>query len=203
MREAGKSSLYRHEVRHAAIEALVEAIERIVDGDSLPSQERRSLGRAPTGRARPLMTQSVRAINWDARQHRHGAAQDPRRRRASGRARHDRRRGVSPVRRTPRTGAARPGRARSSRSATGAICRATVDGAVWITHLKRQDTATERHFKLPAARALALAGIELDVPEIAVADRRAARRRTTPTARSPTTSTPASATCTSTSTTAR
>ena len=32
MREAGKSSLYRHEVRRAAIEALVEAMGRIVDG---------------------------------------------------------------------------------------------------------------------------------------------------------------------------
>ena len=28
MREAGKSSLYRHEVRHAAIEALIEAVDR-------------------------------------------------------------------------------------------------------------------------------------------------------------------------------
>jgi putative two-component system hydrogenase maturation factor HypX/HoxX len=51
----------------------------------------------------------------------------------------------------------------------GAICRATVDGAVWITHLKRQDSATERHFKLPAARALSLAGIEPDVPETEIA----------------------------------
>ena len=43
----------------------------------------------------------------------------------------------------------------------GAVCRATVDGAVWITHLKRPG-----HFKLPAARALALAGHELAVPEV-------------------------------------
>ena len=40
---------------------------------------------------------------------------------------------------------------------------------MWITHLKRQDSAGERHFKLPAARALALAGIELEVPEIGIA----------------------------------
>jgi putative two-component system protein, hydrogenase maturation factor HypX/HoxX len=51
---------------------------------------------------------------------------------------------------------------------TDAICRATVDGAVWITHLKRRDSATERYIKLPAAHALALAGIELDPPETAV-----------------------------------
>ena len=31
MREAGKSSLYRHEVRHAAIEALLEAVARIAE----------------------------------------------------------------------------------------------------------------------------------------------------------------------------
>ena len=37
----------------------------------------------------------------------------------------------------------------------GAICRATVDGAVWITHLKRRDEATQKFFKLPATRALA------------------------------------------------
>ena len=43
----------------------------------------------------------------------------------------------------------------------GAICRATVDGAVWITHLKRD-------FKLPATRALELAGVRLDAPEVDV-----------------------------------
>ena len=43
----------------------------------------------------------------------------------------------------------------------GAICRATVDGAVWISHLKRSG-----HFKLPATGALAVAGHELDVPEL-------------------------------------
>jgi len=48
----------------------------------------------------------------------------------------------------------------------GAICRATVDGAVWITHLKRRDEATQKFFKLPATRALALSGQEVDVPEV-------------------------------------
>jgi putative two-component system hydrogenase maturation factor HypX/HoxX len=61
----------------------------------------------------------------------------------------------------------RPGEVLARRD--GAICRATVDGAVWITHLKRQDSASERHFKLPATRALARAGVELDVPEIGIA----------------------------------
>jgi putative two-component system protein, hydrogenase maturation factor HypX/HoxX len=167
MRGVGKSSLYRHEARHAAIEALLEAIERIVPDDSLPVHERRPLRRVPRGRARPLMTQSVRRINWEAES-------------------------TDTVIRKIRAGEGHPGVLDTVKGAefylfgahreqvlrgqageiiarrTGAICRASVDGAVWITHLKRRDTATERNFKLPAARALTLAGIELDAPEIAV-----------------------------------
>jgi putative two-component system protein, hydrogenase maturation factor HypX/HoxX len=51
---------------------------------------------------------------------------------------------------------------------SGAICRATVDGAVWITHLRRRDTPGETFFKLPATRALALARPEFDAPEVPV-----------------------------------
>ena len=36
IRAVGKSSLYRHEVRHAAIEALVEAVGRIAGGAQRP-----------------------------------------------------------------------------------------------------------------------------------------------------------------------
>ena len=42
-----------------------------------------------------------------------------------------------------------------------AICRATTDGAVWITDLKRPG-----HFKLPAVRALEVAGHRLAVSEL-------------------------------------
>ena len=48
-REVGKSSLYRHEVRRAAIEALVEAIGRIVGGGArapTPMTPRRPAGLA-------------------------------------------------------------------------------------------------------------------------------------------------------------
>jgi putative two-component system protein, hydrogenase maturation factor HypX/HoxX len=51
----------------------------------------------------------------------------------------------------------------------GAICLAAVDGAVWVTHLKRSDDADRRYLKLPATRALELAGREVDVPEVPVA----------------------------------
>jgi putative two-component system protein, hydrogenase maturation factor HypX/HoxX len=43
----------------------------------------------------------------------------------------------------------------------GAVCRATVDGAVWITHLKAPGA-----YKLPAVRALELAGVELALPDL-------------------------------------
>jgi putative two-component system hydrogenase maturation factor HypX/HoxX len=57
----------------------------------------------------------------------------------------------------------RPGEIIAQRG--GAVCRATVDGAVWITHLKRPD---ELSLKLPATRALTLAGHAPDVPEVPV-----------------------------------
>ena len=64
----------------------------------------------------------------------------------------------------------------------GAICRATVDGAVWITHLKRPG-----HFKLPADARARARRLELDVPELpAPLHARPTRRRS---ARSPTRST--------------
>jgi putative two-component system hydrogenase maturation factor HypX/HoxX len=50
----------------------------------------------------------------------------------------------------------------------GAICRATVDGAVWISHLKGRGTRGEPLFKLPAVRALELAGRPCRAPEVAV-----------------------------------
>jgi len=49
----------------------------------------------------------------------------------------------------------------------GAICRATVDGAVWVTHLKPNDGPAP--YKLPATRALEIGGHTPDAPEIPVA----------------------------------
>src|SRR5262249_13694648 len=48
----------------------------------------------------------------------------------------------------------------------GAICRATVDGAVWISHLRRRGAAGHTYLKLPAAIALARAGIAVDAPHL-------------------------------------
>ena len=165
-REVGKSSLYRHEVRRAAIEGLVEAIDKIVEGSGAPVALDPH-DRAVTARARPLMTQGIRAINWDSdcterviRKIRaaegHPGVLDA----IEGTEFHlfgvHRERGLR----------GRPGAIIAQRY--DAICRATVDGAVWITHLKRRDTPSERYLKLPAIRALARAGLEPDAPDIPV-----------------------------------
>jgi putative two-component system protein, hydrogenase maturation factor HypX/HoxX len=157
-RETGKASLYRHEVRHAAVEAVLEAVKLVaaggrptgpVDGDA-----------SVVGRPRPLVRQPDRAIDWRS----DSTTTVIRRIRAAeghpgvlddvggiefhlfGVHREDTLRGM-------------PGEILAQRH--GALCRATVDAAVWITHLKRPG-----HFKLPAMRALAVAGSRLDVAEL-------------------------------------
>jgi putative two-component system hydrogenase maturation factor HypX/HoxX len=161
MREAGKSSIYRHEVRRAAIASLLDAMQALED----PTHAPRKLDYAdPTvvGRPRPLIRQPERAIDWTA----DSTETIVRRIRAA-----EGHPGVLDVIEgvefhlfgvhRERSLRGWPGEIIATRH--GGICRATVDGAVWITHLKRPD-----HFKLPAVRALELAGITLDAPEIDV-----------------------------------
>jgi len=62
MREATKSSLYRHEVTEAAVEATRLALRRIAEGEQ-PVPAAQWLP-APRGRARPAMRQADRAIDW-------------------------------------------------------------------------------------------------------------------------------------------
>ena len=165
MREAGKSSLYRHEVRRAATEALLEAVTRILGGGD---PDRPCAQLMPIGRARPLMSQSDRAIDW------HADTTDTVMRKISAGEGHP---GVLDaiggrsfqlfgVHRE-RTLRGHPGELLAQRNR--AVCRATADGAVWITQLKQHDTPTQRYFKLPATLALELAGIEPEVPELDVA----------------------------------
>src|SRR4051812_27424315 len=153
-RDAGKSSLYRHEVRTAAVDAVVEAVTAVAGGrrsaDPLDYADPRV-----TGRSRPPLRPPDRTIDWGA----DSTATVIRRIRAAeghpgvldtiaGRELH--------LFGAHREGVLRgePGEIVAQR--TGAICRATVDGAVWITHLKPPG-----HFKLPAAQVLAP-----DVPEL-------------------------------------
>ena len=167
MRKAAKSSLYRHEVRRAAIEAVLDALDRLVLVGGAPSPTAHAASVA-LGPCLPLMTQEVRAIDWTS----DGTDRVLRKIRAG-----DGHPGVLDTidgkyfhlfgGHPERTLGGRAGELLARRD--GAICRATVDGAVWITHLKRQESAGERHFKLPAARALARAGIQLEVPEVGIA----------------------------------
>jgi putative two-component system hydrogenase maturation factor HypX/HoxX len=167
MRKAAKSSLYRHEVRRAATEAVIDAIDRLVLVGGAPSAPA-DASTVVAGPCLPLMTQHVRAIDWTSdrtervlRKIRAGDGSPGALDTIDGK--HFHLFGVH----QERSLRGRPGELLARRD--GAICRATVDGAVWITHLKRQDLTRERHFKLPATRALAHAGIEPDVPEIGIA----------------------------------
>jgi putative two-component system hydrogenase maturation factor HypX/HoxX len=163
MRAASKGSLYRNEVTEAAVAAVHSTLERIGRGDMPEPLD--YADRTVRGRERPLLRQPARAIDWSKddtatvlrkiraadgapgvlddvlgeRVHLHDAHPEARYRGHAGAviARRD-----------------------------GAILRATVDGAVWITQLRRVPNG-EPAFKLPAATVLSnrLAG----VPEVPLA----------------------------------
>ncbi|MDP1648140.1 MAG: hydrogenase maturation protein [Rubrivivax sp.] len=165
MRPAPKSSLYRHEVTEAAVAALRQALQRLAAGNA--PQPAEALPGSTRGRARPPMRQADRTIDW--------ARGDTdlvlRKLHASDGAPGvlDEVLGVSAfLHGAHREGVLRsdapPGSVVAQRS--GAVLRATRDGAVWITHLRRADGG-EPAFKLPAAMVL---GARLaDVPERALA----------------------------------
>jgi putative two-component system hydrogenase maturation factor HypX/HoxX len=167
MRPAGKSSIYRHEVRRAAVDALVEAVTN-VDVDDFVPQPLDYDDPEVKGRLRPVMKQAERKIDWNF----DGTDAVVRKVRAAeghpgvldaidGAEFHLFGAHVETAMR------GRPGEIIAQRH--GAICRATVDGAVWISHLKSRDEGEQKYFKLPATRALELAGREIDAPEVPVA----------------------------------
>ncbi len=136
-----KGSLYRNAVTEAAVRGVLEAVEKF--GSSLYQPTPLDYSRPETrGRLRPPMTQRDRAIDW-ARDRTDTVV---RKIRAA-----DSAPGVLdelfglPVflygahHEDRLTGA--PGEVIARRD--GAICRATVDGAVWITHLKLKSAAAD------------------------------------------------------------
>ncbi len=153
MRDATKSSLYRNEVTDAAVEAIRQVLERIATPGFRP--EPLDYARADVrGRLRPAVRQADRAIDWNA----DGTAKVLRHIRAAD--------GMPGVLdeiagiRCHLHGAHPEGRLSGAAGAViarrgGAICRATIDGAVWITHLKR--AGPEPAVKLPAATVLGAA----------------------------------------------
>ena len=154
MRDATKGSLYRREVGAAAEAAVLRAVERFESGTFVP---RRFDG--PDG-WNPLMAQADRAIDWS---HDDTATVVRKIRAADGfPGVHDHLDGRPfALFDAHADGAVRgaPGALVGRRH--HAVCRATVDGAVWITHLKPLIEG-ERSFKRPA-----MAALDIDLPEIA------------------------------------
>ncbi|MFO1324406.1 MAG: hydrogenase maturation protein [Burkholderiales bacterium] len=159
MRDAAKSSLYRNEVTDAAVVCLRQTLACLDRPGFVPVRQHAAM----RGRLRPPMRQADRAIDW-------------RRDDTSSVLRKVRAADGHPGVRDEIAGlpchlydAHREGRLRGEPGAIvatrdGAICRATRDGAVWITHLKLADDA--QAFKLPATSVL---GRLLDgVPESVV-----------------------------------
>lgn len=160
MREASKASLYRNEITEAAVEAVLLAVARFQSGDFIPQALNYSDPRV-RGKLQPLMQQSDRTIDWN-------------------------RDNTETVLRKIRSADGFPGvhdqlfgrpcflyDARPEKSLQGkagdviarcgdAICRATIDAAVWIGHLR--DKQYIHPFKLPATMLLASEVEEL--PEI-------------------------------------
>jgi putative two-component system hydrogenase maturation factor HypX/HoxX len=146
MRLVSKSALYRHEVADAAAEAVLEALTRFAEGGYIPEPP----DRHPEirGRFEPPMRQRDRAIDWTA------PTEAVLRRLLCA----DSHPGVLDTlfgeryylfdghREEHLNGL--PGELVAQRG--GAICRATGDGAVWITHLKPPKAANSLHLKLPA-----------------------------------------------------
>ena len=150
MRLASKSALYRHEVADAAVEAVLEALTRFEGGGYVP----KSRDRLPDirGRFEPPMKQPDRAIDW-------AAPTEVVLRRLLGA---DSQPGVLDTlfgeryylfggHREEKLGGP-AGELVAQRG--GAVCRATGDGAVWITHLKPANVANTTYFKLPATTVL-------------------------------------------------
>jgi len=150
MREASKSSLYRREVTEAATVALLRALQRFEAGAGPDGGLQSGVAH---GRWRPLMRQSDRHIDW---QH-DGMHSVVRKIRAADGAPGvlDELFGVPchlfDAHAEPLGHTHPPGQVIGRRH--GALQRATVDGTLWIGHVRRVDPADS--FKLPAALAFA------------------------------------------------
>src|SRR6266702_3697280 len=164
MRAGSKSHLYRHEVTEVAIQGLLETIAKVESHTFIPeplNYQKEDV----KGRLQASMKQADRAIDWAE-----PSASILRKIRCAdsfpgildtvlgmqcylyGAHEEDVLRGT-------------PGEIIAKRD--GAICRATGDGAIWITHMKQKGTDGELSFKLPATQVL---GDRLaHVPDVPVA----------------------------------
>ena len=163
MRVATKSSIYRNEVTATAVKAVHSVVKLAESPDFAPAPADYSNPQV-FGRARPSMKQSDRRLNWSE-----STANIIRKIHAGDSfpgvldqicnesfylfGAHEESELKGP-----------PGVILAKRH--GAICRATGDGAVWITHLKRKKTDHKKYFKLPAT--FVLGEKVRDVPEFGV-----------------------------------
>ena len=175
-RPATKSGIYRGAVTEAAVAGVLAALARYERGDFEP--EALDYCRPDVrGTLRPVMKQADRAIDWSSDPTARIVAEDPRRRQQSRRARCDAdRRGRSSC-----TGAHEEDRLRGApgqflAQREGAVCIGTVNGALWVSHLKAKSVGPYAGIKLPAAQVL---GPRLEgVPERPIAPTDANDHRT-------------------------
>ncbi len=142
MRFARKSSIYRHEVTEAAVECVLEAVEKFQEGNYKPTPQ-------GEGSWNPKMDQSVRKINWeqdktgDVLRKIYASDSQPG-------VLDDRifERGVYLYNTFPEEEIKGPaGKLLAVRDE--AVCVGTVDGAVWITHVRLKG---KKGLKLPVLR---------------------------------------------------
>ncbi|MET9557857.1 hydrogenase maturation protein [Streptomyces sp. NPDC006645] len=152
----GKSDLYRNEIADAALEAVLLAVERFASGTYVPYVQppQGTAGGDTAACGRPYFDQSLRRIDW---------ASDPTQTVVRKLRGADSQPGVLDELleeewylhggHAEDTLRGRPGELIATRS--GAVCRATVDGAVWIPELRpRRKEGGPVTFKLPATLAL-------------------------------------------------
>lgn len=161
MREAAKSSLYRNEATEAAVQALLETLERLREPGFHPEPLDYS---QPEVRGRPhaLLREQDRRIAWESddtgtvlRKIRAADGFPGVRDELFGKSYR-----LFDAHAEDELRSGTPGAVIAKRE--GAICRATVDGAVWIGHLEPRSDG-ENSFKLPAT--VALGAAVRDVPE--------------------------------------
>lgn len=165
MRFASKSSLYRHEVTEAAVKAVLTAVDRFQSGSyrPLPLAEACQHDGWGHGKQRSAIRQLDRAIDWKRDDTRtvlkkiYAADGFP----GVLDSLYDSLYYLYDGRAETLLHGNLPGAVIAQ--CKGAICRATVDGAVWIGHLKRKND-TEPSLKLPAA--VVLGEHISDIPEI-------------------------------------
>lgn len=151
MKAVSKSYLYRHEVSDAAIKCLLEAIEKFESKNFIPEKLDYNY-KDVKGKEHKPMKQGYRSINWTE-----STATIAKKIRSA-----DSQPGILDTIygeeyylygvHEEDNFKGKPGEIIAKRN--GAICRATGDGAVWISHLKMRNQGKYIYYKLPATQIL-------------------------------------------------